>query len=124
MLKFGITHYIYNTMNIYEYTAKEIKKVVEGYVISFEPLVFKEIPAKEKRKYLLLCMIVHYIEKDIVYTEKALNELLKPIVSDYAMIRRYLVDYGFIDRKTDGSAYWLVKDPKDYEQFNIRHWMS
>lgn len=111
-------------MNNYEYSAKEIKKVVEGYVISFEPLVFKEIPAKEKRKYLLLCMIVHYIEKDIIYTEKALNELLKPIVSDYAMIRRYLVDYGFIDRKTDGSAYWLVKDPKDYEQFHIRHWMS
>ena len=28
---------------------------------------------------------------------------------DYVHIRRYLIEYGFLDRKADGSAYWVKK---------------
>ncbi len=33
--------------------------------------------------------------------------ILKPIYHDYVMIRRYLIEYGFLDRHRDGSAYWV-----------------
>ncbi|MCZ4150164.1 transcriptional regulator, partial [Escherichia coli] len=41
------------------------------------------------------------------YTEKQVNELLGRVYPDYAEIRRYLVDYALLDRKQDGSEYWL-----------------
>ncbi|MER7682346.1 DUF2087 domain-containing protein, partial [Streptomyces sp. NPDC096934] len=31
------------------------------------------------------------------YSEKALNDILKPIYEDYVLIRRLLIEYGFID---------------------------
>lgn len=111
-------------MMIYEFTDKEIEKFIEGYVESDQPLKFREIPAKEKRKYLMLCMVIHAIDEGSDYTEISLNALLKPIVNDYAMIRRYLVDYGFLDRKTDGSAYWLIKDHQAYKRYHIDQWIK
>jgi hypothetical protein len=44
-----------------------------------------------------------------MYAEKEINEILKAIYEDYVMLRRYLIEYGFIDRKSDGSEYWLKK---------------
>ncbi|MNW69193.1 hypothetical protein D3C74_481460 [compost metagenome] len=41
------------------------------------------------------------------YSEKEVNEILRTVDSDYATLRRYLIEYGFIDRKDDGSLYWV-----------------
>jgi len=32
--------------------------------------------------------------------------MLRAVVDDYAKVRRYLVDYGYLGRRPDGSAYW------------------
>lgn len=37
------------------------------------------------------------------------NEILKAIYSDFAILRRYLIDYGFMERSRDCTKYW-VKD--------------
>jgi hypothetical protein len=29
------------------------------------------------------------------------------VYDDYVTVRRYLIEYGFLDRKDDGSQYWL-----------------
>lgn len=39
--------------------------------------------------------------------EQGLNQALEEFYEDYVLIRRYLIEYGFIDRKPDGSEYWL-----------------
>ena len=44
--------------------------------------------------------------------QKKLNEIIQPIYEDYVQIRRYLIEYGFMDRKEDGSAYW-IKNKKE-----------
>ncbi|HAX03129.1 MAG: hypothetical protein A2Y45_06820 [Tenericutes bacterium GWC2_34_14] len=91
---------------------------LETYVLSRTPLKFKEVPAKEKRKYMMLCMIIHHIDPTKIYHEFELNDILKPMVDDYVMIRRYLVDYGFLNREIDGSKYWVDCDLTEYSKFN------
>ena len=39
--------------------------------------------------------------------EKEVNEILKTVYTDYVMLRRYLIELGYMDRNKDGSTYWL-----------------
>ena len=41
------------------------------------------------------------------YTEAETREMLAAVYEDYSMLRRYLVDYGFMGRTKDGTEYWL-----------------
>ncbi|WP_425803456.1 DUF2087 domain-containing protein [Desulfitobacterium sp. Sab5] len=68
-------------------------------------------PHKEKRKYVVLRHLLHFFDLQKNYTEKEINAVLKPIYKDYVLLRRNLIEYGFLDRTPDGSAYW-VKIPR------------
>jgi len=35
------------------------------------------------------------------------NEIIKNRYPDFVTIRRYLIEYGFMERKPNGSEYWL-----------------
>ncbi|MDY0294303.1 MAG: DUF2087 domain-containing protein [Acholeplasmataceae bacterium] len=104
---------------MFEITEKDFKAFVETYVENVYPLKLKGIPAKEKRKYIILCIVIHYFELNKIYHEKEVNAILEPMMNDHVMIRRYLIDYGFMDRTDDGKSYWLVKDPKDFQTFKL-----
>lgn len=41
------------------------------------------------------------------YTEAQVNEALAEIYTDYVTLRRYLIEYGFMDRTKDGAVYWV-----------------
>jgi hypothetical protein len=92
---------------MYSFTHEEKEQVLQQYCLSRKPLQLSNFPAKEKRKYILITEIIHVFDENRFYTEKEINALLKEIYVDYAIIRRYLVDYGFLGRKTDGSSYWV-----------------
>ncbi|AJY74013.1 DUF2087 domain-containing protein [Paenibacillus beijingensis] len=65
-------------------------------------------PRKEKRKVALLRHISTFFEQGRTYKEKEVNEVLKRFLADdYVTLRRYLIEYGYLDRKDDGSAYWV-----------------
>jgi len=66
-----------------------------------------KFPKKEKQKLGTLRVIVKRFEQGKNYTEKEINEVLKLIYEDYVTLRRYLIEYGFLDRTDDGSAYWV-----------------
>ena len=91
----------------YELTEKDLKEAETRYIESLDPFVLKIFPAKEKKKYVLLNYIIKLFKKGIKYTEKEVNEILKPVYEDYVIIRRYLVDYQFLDRLDNGKAYWV-----------------
>lgn len=62
---------------------------------------------QQKHKYIVLTEIAKRFEPRRQYTEKQVNTLLEKVHADYVEIRRYLVDYGLLERKEDGSQYWL-----------------
>ena len=94
-------------MMTYELTEKDLKEAETRYIESLDPFVLKIFPAKEKKKYVLLTYIIKLFKKGVKYTEKEVNEILKPVYEDYVIIRRYLVDYQFLDRLDNGKAYWV-----------------
>lgn len=89
-------------------TVAEDRKLAGKYFTSLDPLRLERIPKKEKHKLVVLRRVVDHIEVGRRYRERELNEVLKPIHPDYAALRRYLVDYRFLDRVVDGSAYWRI----------------
>lgn len=46
-------------------------------------------------------------ELNKIYSEKEINEILKSIYTDFAIIRRSLIDYGLMGRNQDGTEYWV-----------------
>ena len=49
-------------------------------------------------------MFEHWQEK---YTEKELNNIIKKYIPNFAAIRRYFIEYGFMDRTKDCNQYWI-----------------
>ena len=67
------------------------------------------IPKKEKNKLLVLQIVLEMLKaKSLEFTEKELNEAIKEIYPDYSLIRRYLVDYKFLERDSYGKIYKIV----------------
>lgn len=97
-------------MTSFEITEKDLKEAEKRHIDTLNPLVLKVFPAKEKKKYVLLTYIIKLFKKDVQYTEKEINDILKPVYEDYVIIRRYLVDYDFLDRLDNGKAYWVKEN--------------
>jgi hypothetical protein len=66
-------------------------------------------PRKQKEKLVLLLRISGLFEPGRAYSEREVNSVLMPVWSDYVELRRYLIEYGFLARKPDGSEYWRVQ---------------
>jgi hypothetical protein len=98
----------------------DIDKVIESVIVSNHPIQINRFPKKEKQKYIVLCMICHLFEKDKLYTEHEVNEILEVVYEDFVILRRYLIDYHFLDRKPNGSAYWLTADLNDFVQYKLK----
>ena len=42
------------------------------------------------------------------YKEMEVNKIIKPIFDDFVTVRRYLIEYGFMERAKDCSRYWVL----------------
>lgn len=73
-----------------------------------EKLRVKSWPAKKDFKVEILRYVSTKFEQDKFYTEKEVNEIINTwhTFGDYFLIRRGLVDYGFLTRTRDGARYW------------------
>ena len=69
----------------------------------------ESMPAKRTRRLLLLGEVAQAFEPGIRYPEREVNRLLGGMFSDYAALRRYLVDDDFLAR-ADGE-YWRTGGP-------------
>lgn len=93
----------------YAITQGEQEKIIKKYFPEGPTGSLNKYPPKEKQRLIVLREIVKHLENERTYNEKELNEILKALYDDYVMIRRHLIEYGFLDRKPDGSQYWLKK---------------
>ncbi|VYU28748.1 DUF2087 domain-containing protein [Clostridium tertium] len=86
-------------------TKEEKVKVLESYFD--ENSALRSYPSKEKKKIIILEEIITNFSAGKKYSEKEINRVLKRIFEDYVTIRRALIQYGFLDRSTDCSEYWV-----------------
>lgn len=103
----------------YAITEAEYKSWIQRYLPHGPEGPLQEFPSKEKRKIAILRHIASYFKHGVSYEEKDVNERLQRFwAKDYVTLRRYLIQYGFLDRKDDGSAYWL-KHPTNQRESAI-----
>jgi hypothetical protein len=93
----------------YNITQEEQEKIISKYFPEGTNKRLTKFPPKEKQRLVILREITKQLKPGHMYTEQELNQMLKAIYEDHVMIRRYLIEYGFLDRKPDGSQYWLKK---------------
>ncbi len=108
-----------NGNDCYNVTEKERAEVLKKYFPEGIAGSLKTFYMKEKNKLVVLQEIAKRFEKERVYTEKEVNKILEAVYSDYVILRRYLIEYGFLARKADGSQYWLKSDVIKEKESNM-----
>ncbi|WP_282941330.1 DUF2087 domain-containing protein [Paenibacillus sp. RC67] len=91
----------------YAVTEEEYQSIVLSYFKEGLDGPLSLFPKKEKRKIVVLSHLITRFEPGHRYSEKEVNEVLEKAFVDYVTLRRYLIEYGFMDREEDGSAYWV-----------------
>ncbi len=79
----------------------ETRKVLSAFVANGR---LQSMPVAANKKLVILDWLAQDFEPGTTYSEKAVNLILGKRHADTAMLRRYLVDHGFLDR-ADGQ-YW------------------
>jgi hypothetical protein len=82
----------------------------------------KIYPAKRKQKILSLFYLASKFEKNKIYSQKEVNQILRDwhLFDDWAMLRRDLYDKYFLGREPNGSAYWLEYKQPTFESFGYK----
>jgi hypothetical protein len=93
----------------YNVTQEEQENILKKYFPDGASSPLLKFPPKEKQRLVVLREIAQQLKDGHLYDEREINEFLKRFHEDYVMIRRYLIEYGFVDRKPDGSQYWVKK---------------
>ena len=70
-------------------------------------------PAKRSRRVVLLNHVAQRFDVGVRYREREVNLKLRHLHEDYATLRRYLVDEGFLSR--EHGEYWRTGGTVDHQ---------
>ena len=73
------------------------------------------IPVKAAKKIAVLKEIAKKLSPDTKYPEKELNAVIATYHPDTAAIRRYMIEYGILERDR-GSVYWVITNENHYDE--------
>ena len=69
------------------------------------------IPAKSAKRIAVLHRIAQELSPTTRYPEKKLNAIIATFHDDTAAIRRYMIEYGILER--DGESVYRVSEPNN-----------
>lgn len=87
--------------------SEEAKKVLYTYTSNGR---LQQIPKKQKKLLVILRWLATLFQSGERYSEEEVSNKLADIHDDYASLRRYLVEYGFMHRERGGGDYWLAPE--------------
>lgn len=87
--------------------SSEDKKVLVNHTVDGKLTI---LPSKDKKWMVILRWLATKFQPGTRYTEKQVNAILTEVNEDYASLRRYLVEYGFMRRERGGGDYWLTPE--------------
>jgi hypothetical protein len=90
----------------FEFTYQELLDIYTIYLKEEgNSIVLTQWPSKFKNQTAVLFKISTLFRWDHIYTEREMNDILKPIYLDYVMLRRYLIDLKLFKRDAYGKHY-------------------
>jgi len=69
----------------------------------------KHFPKNDFEKQAILLRIIEDFEDNQKYTEQEVNEKIKKYFDDTSLLRRELINFGYMQRNPYTSEYWVVK---------------
>ena len=87
--------------------SEEAKKVLYTYTSNGR---LQQIPKKQKKLLVILRWLATFFQPGERYSEEEVSNILAGVHDDYASLRRYLVEYGFMHRERGGGDYWLAPE--------------
>ncbi len=88
----------------------ENEKIIKRYFPDSYGGRLKTFIMKEKCRLIILKHISSNFIPEKKYSAREIDSILSDIYDDYASIKRYLVDYKFMERTSDGRYYWLINE--------------
>ncbi len=72
----------------------------------------KQLPVPNRTKIPVLQYLCTKFETGRTYSEKEVNRIIDAwhTFGDYFILRRSLIDYGFLARTANGAQYWVVME--------------
>jgi len=71
--------------------------------------VTKKIARRLPKRIAQLEEASRAFEFDRQYIEPEVNDILREYFEDHVFARRLLIEWGYLDRRQDGSYYWRLK---------------
>jgi len=69
-----------------------------------------DLPKNDLKKQEILSKIAKKFKKEREYSEIEINEIIKSFnIEDFALIRRELVNFGYLGKDSYKNVYWLKK---------------
>lgn len=65
-----------------------------------------QIPARYKKQFVIMKWVANHFQPGVRYPEADLNDILKPLHSDYASLRRFLIEHKLMTR--ENNIYWRI----------------
>lgn len=80
-------------------------------------------PSKRKMKLYAMIYLAEKIEKDRIYSEREINEVLNEwhTFADPATLRRELYTHKFLDRSKDGTEYFMEEHQPTIEELEAKY---
>lgn len=97
-------------------TPEEVAEITSKYFPEGTDGPLLRFPRKHKHRLMILREIASRFDQGRIYHEKEVNEILEAVYADYVTLRRYLIDFAFLDRKPDGSEYWVNQKDDEREE--------
>lgn len=97
-----------NEINDEVISDKERRHILDKYMT--ETGRIREYPSYERHKRIVLEAIMINFHKGKKYTEDEINQILMSIYTEFKILKKELITYGYIDRTLTGAIYWV----KDY----------
>lgn len=76
----------------------------------FRDGILTTYPKKAEEREAILKYMVSFLDPTVSYSEIKLNFVLKKLCEDFPLIRRELVDHGYLNRDSFGKAYEVNPD--------------
>ncbi|MFC1697337.1 DUF2087 domain-containing protein [Nanoarchaeota archaeon] len=68
-----------------------------------------DLPRDDLEKQIILKKIMEKFEFDKIYNEMEVSEIIKEFFSDFPLIRRELVNFGYMQRDPYKGEYQVIK---------------
>lgn len=76
----------------------------------FEDCVEKQkFPKDDREKQIILKNIIKKFHKNKEYSEQEVDKIIRNFYNEFTLIRRELINFGYMERNPYENKYWVIK---------------